>query len=119
MNENVSIAAALAVQLGHEQVYPVDDHTGDAAIGQMDEKVFEQEIRQIWNNEWTKQRAALLEQQHKHFVENKEASVLEWYSSTNSVEEARRAVAGDFAAAAGAQVPGNTRAQISGLLGNP
>ncbi len=108
MNENVSIAAALAVQLGHEQVYPVDDHTGDAAIGQMDEKVFEQEIRQIWNNEWTKQRAALLEQQHKHFVENKEASVLEWYSSTNSVEEARRAVAGDFAAAAGAQVPGNT-----------
>lgn len=108
MNENVSIAAALAVRLGHEQVYPVDDHTGDAAIGQMDEKVFEQEIRQIWNNEWTKQRAALLEQQHKHFVENKEASVLEWYSSINSVEEARRAVAGDFAAAAGAQVPGNT-----------
>ena len=108
MNENVSIAAELAVQLGHEQVYPVDDHTGDSAMGQMDEQVFAQEIRQIWNNDWAKQRSALLEQQQKHFIENKDASVLEWYRHTNSVEEARRAVAADFGAAAGAKVPGNT-----------
>lgn len=108
LNENVSIAAALAVQLGHEQVYPVDDHTGDVAIGTMDEKVYVPEIRQIWDNEWATKRSALLDQQQQHFIQNKSASVLEWYRHTNSPEEARRAVAGDFGAAAGAKVPGNT-----------
>ncbi len=108
MNENVSIAAALAVQLGHEQVYPVDDHTGDAAIGSMDEKVFGPEIRQIWDNKWAKKRSALLDQQQQHFVQNKNVNVLEWYRQLNSVEEARSAVAGDFGAAAGAKMPGNT-----------
>lgn len=108
MNENVSIAAALAVQLGHEQVYPVDDHTGDAAIGQMDNTVFGSEIRQIWDNEWAKKRSALLDQQQQNVVQNKEASVLEWYRYTNSINESLLAVAGDFAAAAGAKMPGNT-----------
>jgi len=108
LNENISIAAALAVQLGHEQVYPVDDHTGDAAIGSMDEKVFVPEIRQIWDNEWATKRSTLLDQQQQHFVQNKNANVLLWYLQTNSVEEARRAVAGDFGAAAGAKVPGNS-----------
>lgn len=108
LNENVSIAAALAVQLGHEQVYPVDDHTGDAAIGKMDETVFGPEIRQIWDNEWANKRSTLLDQQQQHFVQNKNTGVLEWYRHVNSVEEARRAVAGDFGAAAGAKVAGNT-----------
>lgn len=108
LNENVSIAAALAVQLGHEQVYPVDDHTADAAIGQVDEKIFGPEIRQIWDNEWAKKRSALLDQQQQHFIQNKNVNVLEWYRQLNSVEEARSAVAGDFGAAAGAKMPGNT-----------
>lgn len=108
LNENISIAAALAVQLGHEQVYPVDDHTGDAAIGTMDENVFVPEIRQIWDNEWANKRSTLLDQQQQHFIQNKSADVLQWYLQINSVEEARRAVAGDFGAAAGAKVPGNT-----------
>jgi hypothetical protein len=108
LNENISIGAALAAQLGHEQVYPVDDHTGDAAIGQMDEKVFGPEIRQIWDNQWAIKRSALLDQQQQHFVQNPKADVLEWYRQMNTAEEARRAVAGDFGAAAGAQVAGNT-----------
>ncbi|HET9398588.1 MAG TPA: hypothetical protein VFO45_07205, partial [Sphingomicrobium sp.] len=50
-NENYLIAAPLAVRLGHERVYPVDDHTGDRATGPYDEKLFGQEITAIWNND--------------------------------------------------------------------
>jgi len=32
LNENYTIAAALAAQLGLERVYPVDDHTADTAV---------------------------------------------------------------------------------------
>lgn len=32
MNENMEVAATVAARLGHNRVYPVDDHTSDAAM---------------------------------------------------------------------------------------
>ena len=47
-NENTRVGAALAVRLGLQRVFPVDDHTGDnLRIG--DEAGFERAIRAAWS----------------------------------------------------------------------
>lgn len=47
-NENTQVGAALAVRLGLQRVFPVDDHTGDnLRIG--DEAGFERAIRAAWS----------------------------------------------------------------------
>jgi hypothetical protein len=108
MNENVVIAVALAVELGHERLFPVDDHTGGRATGPVDEEVYADEITGIWDNEWSEARGATLEAWHERITSDATASILDWYRVTNSPEEARAAVASDFGAAAGADVPGNS-----------
>ncbi|UVW28126.1 DUF5694 domain-containing protein [Massilia sp. H6] len=54
-NERILIAARLAARLGHEQVYPMDDHTADRAIG--DRKAWADAVMTAWNNPATDQRA--------------------------------------------------------------
>lgn len=47
-NESDMLAAALAARLGHERVYPVDDHTSDAVTAFADAR-FEAAMRRIWS----------------------------------------------------------------------
>jgi hypothetical protein len=100
-NENVSIGAALAVRLGHERVYPVDDHTGDRATGVIDEKVFGTEMAKVWNNAAATQRKNSFEQRLQQISSESSASLLDWYRELNAPLESELAVAGDFGAAAG------------------
>lgn len=107
-NESSLIAAHLAARLGHERVYPVDDHTGDIATGPIDdEELYVREIRAAWDNPATAERRAASEARDKQ-LQNGSLSVLEWYRLMNSEREARLAMRSDFGAAAGARHPGNT-----------
>lgn len=99
-NENISIGATLAVQLGHERVYPVDDHTGDRATGTIDDKVFGTEMAKVWNNAAATQRKNGFEQRLQQISSNPSASLLDWYRELNAPQESELAVAGDFGAAA-------------------
>jgi len=47
-NESDMIAAVLAARLGHERVYPVDDHTSDAVTAFADQ-TFEAAMKRIWS----------------------------------------------------------------------
>ncbi|HWU67639.1 MAG TPA: DUF5694 domain-containing protein [Stenotrophobium sp.] len=48
-NEDYQIAAPLAVRLGEQRVYPIDDHTGDnIRIPDSQDKAFEAAIRAAW-----------------------------------------------------------------------
>lgn len=105
-NENYIIAASLAVRLGHERLYPVDDHTGDRAIGPYDEKLYEQEITAIWANRAVQELRTADESWDKRVAAGED--VLGWYRWMNSPERSRLAVTGDFGAAAGAGLPGNS-----------
>lgn len=105
-NENVSIGAALAVALGHERVYPVDDHTGDIATGPLDEKLFGSEMGKVWNNAAASARKNSFEQQLKTISTDPTASMLAWFRQLNDPQESQLAVAGDFAAAAADNQPG-------------
>lgn len=96
-NENRLIAAALAARLGHERVWPVDDHTGDRATGP-ESAGFEKALKAIWNNRWSAARRPALEGELAMLARG---NVLAVYRSQNSASAARYAVASDFAAAAG------------------
>ena len=109
-SEDTIIAAALAARLGHERVFPVDDHSF-APHATIDEEVYAQELPQIWDNEWGKRRIPFLNGWNDYFVGNASADVLAWYRSFNSPEAARLAVGNDFGAAVGAKSPANTGRQ--------
>lgn len=53
LNENYTIAAALAAQLGLERIYPVDDHTADTALdnNSPEGKAYGNAIQAAWNHE--------------------------------------------------------------------
>lgn len=104
--ESYVIAVPLAVRLGHERVYPVDDHTGDRATGLIDPKIYEQEITAIWANDAVSARRTADESWDKRIAEG--GDILAWYRWMNSAELGRLAVTSDFGAAAGARVPGDS-----------
>lgn len=105
--ENTVIAAPLAARLGHERLYLVDDqaYKGNAAT---DWDIYAQEIQQIWDNEWVKAANKFGEAWGERVKNGKDQTVLDWYLAINGPETGRRAMAGDFGAAAGADTPGNT-----------
>jgi hypothetical protein len=105
-NESYLIAVPLAVRLGHERLYPVDDHTGDRATGPIDEKLYEQEIMAIWTNNAVSARRKADGSWDKRIAAG--GDIIGWYRWLNSLEVARLAVTGDFGAAAGAKVPGDS-----------
>lgn len=59
-NENTLIAAPLAAELGHERVYPMDDHTADSPT--VDEKSYGEAIMKAWDNPATSKRKKMDEQ---------------------------------------------------------
>jgi hypothetical protein len=95
-SENVLIAAGLAVRLGLERIYPVDDHTGDRAAGETDE-AYGKDMTAIWNNRWANQREAESKAWDEKLRVN--GDIVGWYRWLNSPEAARLAMLGDFAAA--------------------
>lgn len=105
-SEDSTIAAPLAARLGHERLFPVDDHTGDAATGPIDDTLFGEEIAKIWNNPAVQLRQTEDEQWDAKLTQN--GSVIDWYRAMNTDRAQRMAVESDFAAAAGSNLPGNT-----------
>lgn len=105
-NENATIAAPLAVRLGLERVFPVDDHTGEAATGPVDDKVYGEDMGKVWDNPTVKERAAEHERWEKSIADG--GPLIDWYRALNSLESQRAAVKSDFAAAAGSKLPGNS-----------
>ena len=107
LNESSLIGAHLAARLGHERVYPVDDHTGDIAAHPIDPEVYGREMRTIWDNEAAAEGRAAHERLQEALVEGS-MSVIDWYREMNSDRMAELAMRGDFGAAAAAKSPGNT-----------
>lgn len=107
--ENTVIAIEVAVALGHERLYPVDDHACCRWSGDEDEEAYGHELQEIiWKNEWVEKLHSSEKGWTKHIIEDPKSNVIDWYRMLNTPERARRAVAGDFGAAAGADVPHNT-----------
>ena len=109
-NESSLIAAHLAARLGHERVYPVDDHTGDDASGPFDYNVYGPELREIWDNDASTRRGDIYKDWNAR-LDAGELSVIEWYRMMNTPEHSRLTMEGDFGAAAGARSPSGTGRQ--------
>ena len=105
-SEDSIIAARLAARLGLDRVYPVDDHTGDRASGPADDTLFGEEMAAIWDNAPVKRVLARSAVEQETFLHD--GDVLAWYRATNDPEQLRDNMAGDFGAAAGSTLPGNT-----------
>lgn len=97
-NESIDIAAALAVRLGLERVYPVDDHTGDRATGSTDGH-FDERLMAIWKAAPGAEAARAQYESAFESVKNG-ADILTWYRQTNNPATLIAAVRSDFAAAA-------------------
>jgi hypothetical protein len=104
-NENYMLAAELAARLGHDQVYPVDDHSGDRAAGNGDDALFESELTLAWSNPSAAARREELESWDRRVAQG--APIMGWYQAINRREALDLAMQGDFGAAAGAKGPGN------------
>lgn len=94
-NEDYLIAAPLAARLGHERVYPMDDHTSDAPSA--DEKASGEAIMKAWDNRYTTER-------RKTFAALEErldtpAAVLAMYRGLNAAGAGELAFRSDFGAA--------------------
>src|SRR5690606_4300635 len=93
-NENTVIAAALAVRLGLQRVYPVDDHTGDnLRIDDMDG--FATAIRGAWNS--APPECAALRARDREL--RQAPDLLALYRHTNSAAYQRMPMRCDFALA--------------------
>lgn len=98
-SEETLIAIPLAVRLGLERIYPVDDHTGDRATGPLDEATYASNMKRLWSNPHAQSRRKLDDEAQDRAIAS--GQVLAWYRWLNSPQAARLAVAGDFGAAAG------------------
>lgn len=104
LNENTDIAAALAARLGHERVYPVDDHTGDRATGPTD-AAFDARLAELWQGSPGAAEAIEgLREVEARFIAD--GDVLAFYRTVNSAPYLKASVKFDFAAAAADQGPG-------------
>src|SRR5471032_970070 len=108
-SEDTLIAIPLALKMGLERLYPVDDHTGDRATGPIDASVWQTDMTRIWKNPSADTRRSLQAQAQDRMVAD--GDVIGWYRWLNSAPAAQLVVAGDFAAAAadtGAQRTGRS-----------
>ncbi|UOD29036.1 hypothetical protein INH39_26985 [Massilia violaceinigra] len=94
-DEHYRIAAVLAARLGHERVYPMDDHTADSPDA--DPKAAGAAISKAWDNRYTAarmQRAKTLESRL-----GTPAGVLAMYRAYNAPGAAEETFRSDFGAA--------------------
>lgn len=94
-DESYLIAAQLAARLGHERVYPMDDHTADSTSA--DEKAAGEAIMKAWNNPATEQRKRMDQALTERL--GKPEDVLALYRSQNAPGIGRLVFDSDFGAA--------------------
>jgi hypothetical protein len=93
-NESYSIGSTLAARLGHERVYAVDDHTGDAAQFD-DEKAYGDAVMAAWNA--AAKAAEPMREKEKQLAASGDMIALYRYMNRPDVQ--RQAIDADFAAA--------------------
>ncbi|MFL6660271.1 MAG: DUF5694 domain-containing protein [Massilia sp.] len=94
-DESYLIGAQLAARLGHERVFPIDDHTSDNVIE--DEKAYGAAIMKAWDNPATNKRKAMDEAQKGRLGSPKD--VVSLYRTHNAPGVGRLVFASDFGAA--------------------
>ncbi len=94
-NENTLIAAKLAVRLGHQRLWPMDDHSADR-YGP-NPKAYVAAIRKAWDNPASKQRAAQSSALEPQLATPEK--VLAMYRRDNGADVAPVAFASDYGAA--------------------
>ena len=95
-NEVYALAAPLAARLGHERVWPADDHTADALTAKGGE-AFDQAMAQIWDNPGARALRPALDAQGKAMTSA--PAVLQQYRVMNGPKALRQALDVDFLAA--------------------
>lgn len=95
-SEDSWIAAPLAVRMGLQRVYSVDDHTADQPDA-ADPQAQEAAIRKAWDNEATHQRAAQDQALHAGLKES--GGLLKLYRAYNAPEAPALTYRSDFGAA--------------------
>ncbi|MDC3955812.1 DUF5694 domain-containing protein [Polyangium jinanense] len=94
-DESILVGAQLAARLGHERVYPMDDHTADGPSA--DEKAAGAAISKAWDNPATKKRLAASAALEQHL--DTAEGVLAMYRAANAPGETKLAFDSDFGAA--------------------
>ena len=94
-DESLMIGALLAVRLGLERLYAMDDHTADSATG--DEKAFGDALMKAWDNPATKQRTAVDKAQEGLLASAE--GVLAMYRADNAPGQGALVYRSDFGAA--------------------
>jgi len=94
-DESLMIGARLAVRLGLERLYAMDDHTADSATG--DEKAFGDALMKAWDNPATKQRTAVDKAQEGLLASAE--GVLAMYRADNAPGQGALVYRSDFGAA--------------------
>lgn len=95
-NETTLVAVPLAVRLGHERVWSVDDHTADSNDPQ-DEEAASAALMKAWDNPATKQRQS--EDARLFSGLARKDGLLALYRAYNSPDAARLVYRSDFGAA--------------------
>jgi hypothetical protein len=95
-NENYDIAAAIAARLGQERVYPVDDHTADAALAHVPAEF---EAAQQTRFEGFRKAPLFLEYQRDMAGLKDGDSVLAFYRKINAPHAQDAQIKGDFGGA--------------------
>ncbi len=94
-DESLMIGSALAARLGHERVYPMDDHTADSTS--KDQEAAGAAISKAWDNPATKQRRAANAEAEKAL--GTADGVLALYRADNARGATKLAFDSDFGAA--------------------
>ncbi|WP_338466053.1 DUF5694 domain-containing protein [Novosphingobium sp. ZN18A2] len=104
-NESLLIAARLAVRLGLQRVWPIDDHTADTRDGSaQDRKAAGEAIGKAWDNPATARRKALDDALAANL--GKPGAVLAMYRAYNDPAQAMEIYRSDFGAAMNEPSPG-------------
>ena len=93
-DESYLVAARLAARLGHERLYPMDDHTADSTTP--DEKAWGEAITNGWKNPASAKRRKENEERKTRLETSDQ--VLTAYREYNSPEEMKLAFDGDWGA---------------------
>ncbi|MES2898274.1 MAG: DUF5694 domain-containing protein [Pseudomonadota bacterium] len=94
-DESYMIGAQLAARLGHERVYPMDDHTADRMP--VDDKAYDAAILKAWDNPATAKRRAMDKSLNEKLGSPQE--VLALYRAHNAHGNGKLVFASDFGAA--------------------
>lgn len=96
-NESYAVAAVLAARLGHQRVWPVDDHSADQPLAPDEAEKWGKALEAAWENPATKRRQALDAKLTAGLA--RADGVLAWYRAVNAPDAARIVHASDFGAA--------------------